>query len=286
MMVSRFEEDRLLLVLQTDHSGVAGFLASHWGNDVFARLQPYNSVVLAAQEHDSGWWSWEIRPELDGSGNPIDYADGGVDPAKHTVFDQVGIARVAEKDPYAGLLVSMHYSGLCSQRFDTTPHLPDKRHVPEVRTFLSNQEALRKQWLTDLRVSPTFKEFATDEQVWTNYKLVQIFDQLGQIVCNRYPFHSTERRTGAPNVLRHTPVAPGKDDVTLHLDIIDETRAIVRPYPFDVSPLSVTFPARLVPRGPYASQDEFLREFYRARRIALTRCFQADYAGLEALGPA
>jgi hypothetical protein len=276
MMVCRFDDERLLLVLQIDHSRVAGFLASHWGNHVFARPRPYLSVVLAAQEHDSSWWEWEARPEIDASGHPIDYADGGVDPARKTVFDRVGIARVAEQDPYAGLLVGMHIAGLCCQRFDTTPHLPDKRHVPEVWTFLREQEATRNQWLADLRESVAFRDFATDEEVWRNYRLVQIYDQVGQILCNRYPFNTTERRTAAPTVLRHAPVAPGEDDVTLHLDIVDEVRAIVRPYPFDVSPLRVTFPARLVPKGPYRSQDEFLGEFYRGERIALTRTLQAD----------
>lgn len=30
-------------------------------------------MVLAAQEHDSGWWEWEIRPRLNDQGYPPDY---------------------------------------------------------------------------------------------------------------------------------------------------------------------------------------------------------------------
>ena len=35
MMVMDFDAKRLLLVLQVDHSHVAGFLGAHWGNRRF-----------------------------------------------------------------------------------------------------------------------------------------------------------------------------------------------------------------------------------------------------------
>src|ERR671925_1733973 len=73
MMVCRYDESRLLLVLQTDHSRVAGLFAARWGNREFASLRPYVSMVLAAQEHDSGWWDWEIKPTVNEQGHPSDY---------------------------------------------------------------------------------------------------------------------------------------------------------------------------------------------------------------------
>ena len=73
MMVSPYDDARLLLVLQIDHSRVAGRLAGHVGNDGFATPRPYASTVLAAQEHDNGWWDWEIMPTLSERGYPLDY---------------------------------------------------------------------------------------------------------------------------------------------------------------------------------------------------------------------
>lgn len=55
MMICRYDDSRLLLILQTDHSRVAGLLAAHWGNTTFSEPRPYTSMVLAAQEHDGGW---------------------------------------------------------------------------------------------------------------------------------------------------------------------------------------------------------------------------------------
>ena len=68
MMVCPYDETRLLLILQVDHSRVTGWFAAHWGNDTFARPSPYAAMVLAAQEHDTGWWDWEIKPTLDPDG--------------------------------------------------------------------------------------------------------------------------------------------------------------------------------------------------------------------------
>src|SRR5262249_59862679 len=122
--------DSLVLVLQTDHSRIAGLLAAHWGNDKFARLNPYASMVLAAQEHDSGWWDWEIKPTLNAQGYPMDYiTGGGLDRAVHLAFDRHGITRVLEQDPYAGLLVSMHLAGLNTQGFGVVPHMMNRQHI-------------------------------------------------------------------------------------------------------------------------------------------------------------
>ena len=41
MMAYPFDDARLLLALQIDHSRVAGYFAAHWGNKDFDRPQPY-----------------------------------------------------------------------------------------------------------------------------------------------------------------------------------------------------------------------------------------------------
>jgi hypothetical protein len=57
MMAYPYDDKRIILALQIDHSRVAGFFAAHWGNKDFDRPSPYDSVVLAAGEHDIGWWN-------------------------------------------------------------------------------------------------------------------------------------------------------------------------------------------------------------------------------------
>src|SRR6516165_9136312 len=52
------------MISQNDHGDLAGQFAAHWGNEQFARLEPYQSMVLAAETHDNGWWDWDIYPSI------------------------------------------------------------------------------------------------------------------------------------------------------------------------------------------------------------------------------
>ena len=146
-----------------------------------------------------------------------------------------------------------------------------------MQEYIRDQETLRLKLVDDLRRSKEFQEVSTDQNYWMNYKLIEVFDQMAQFICNRYPLNSMVRRNGPTNTLNNVPVpvGPGKDDVNLSLDVIGERCALVRPYPFDVNPLEVSFPARLVPRRPYASQEDFLRHFYKAERITISYSLHA-----------
>ena len=118
MMVCPYDDKRLLLILQVDHSKVTGWFAAHWGNDTSRRPSPYAAMVLAAQEHDTGWWDWEIKPQVNDEGLPPDYI-GSIKHLGGKVwldFYRHGIERLAEQDPYAGYIVSLHSDGSAHSR--------------------------------------------------------------------------------------------------------------------------------------------------------------------------
>jgi len=80
MMAYPYDDARLILALQIDHSRVAGYFAAHWGNQKFARPEPYSSVVLAATEHDIGGWEWEMKPSTQYFGQRrLDFYKNSVD---------------------------------------------------------------------------------------------------------------------------------------------------------------------------------------------------------------
>lgn len=94
---------------------------------------------------------------------------------------------------------------------------------------------------------------------------------MGQFVCNRYPFNATHRTNGPSSALSDipAPATPSREDTILTFDIRDERCAVVKPYPFDIDPLPISFPARLVPNRRYGNQEEFLREYYTAKRLTV-----------------
>jgi hypothetical protein len=231
-------------------------------------------MVLAAQEHDSGWWSWEVKPTLDPQGYPVDYI-GSIRKLGKGVwlgFYRDGIERLASRDPYAAYNVSMHGDGLLTQGMGLLPYMPDYTVDSDARDYIAQQKAFRQTLLPSMRDAREWRDFCLDEHLWTNFKYMEVFDQLAQYVCNRYPFNSTERKNGPTNQLSNTPVplGPGEKDTTLTVDVRDESRAVVKPYPFDVDPLPVSFQGRLIEQRAYRTQEEFLGDFYRAERITIT----------------
>ena len=275
MMSYPYDDARLILALQIDHSRVAGYLAAHWGNEEFAQPQPYASVVLAAQEHDIGWWEWEMCPStLNDKGYPLDYHDGSFKYLGQLRLDfyKNAVDHVLQRDPYAALLMAMHGVALMNAGYGKYSYPPDRTSDPRVKAYVDHQEQLRLKLLAQLRVSDHFRTFSSEEQVWTNYEYMEVFDQLAQFLCNRYPLNSDARKLGPTKTLNDVdvPVRPGDKPVKINLDTVGANRAIVRPYPFDCDPLPVSFTARLVPNRIYKNPEDFLAEFYRAERITVT----------------
>jgi hypothetical protein len=279
MMVCPYDDSRVLLILQIDHSRIAGLLAAHWGNDQFARLQPYSSMVLAAQEHDSGWWDWEIKPSVNEQGYPSDYI-GSIKHLGQRVWLDLyrrAIGRIAARDLYAAYFISMHGEALLTKGMGLLPSMPDYTGDPAVQEFIAQQKELRAGWLPTLQKNQALTGVTTEKHLWTNFNLMEVFDQFAQFVCNRYPFNSQVRKNGPTHTLSGlaVPVARERPNVTLTIDVLDEAHAIVRPFPFDVSPLTLSFEGRLVANRPFASQEEFLQQFYRGQRIPINYTMRA-----------
>ena len=236
-------------------------------------------MVLAAQEHDSGWWDWEIKPSVNEQGYPSDYI-GSIKHLGQGVWLDLyrqAIERLAARDPYAAYFVSMHGEALLTQGMGLLPSMPDYRNDSAVQSFIAEQKAPRTRWLAQLQTDAVPRELIQEPQLWTNFKLMEVFDQFAQFVCNRYPFNSQARKNGPTNQLSNipVPVTDGESDVTLTIDVQNEREAIVSPYPFDVSPLPVSFEGRLVPNRSYSKQEEFLEDFYKAERIGISYTLKA-----------
>jgi hypothetical protein len=280
MMAYPYDESRLILALQIDHSRVAGYFAAHWGNKHFDRPQPYCSVVLAAGEHDIGWWEWEMCPStLNDKGQPLDYHDGSLKYLGQLRLDfyKNAVDRVIHRDPYAAMLMAMHGVALMNAGYGKYAYPPDRTSDPRVKAYVDDQEEIRLRLLDQLRQSEQFNQYTSDERVWTNYEYMEVFDQLAQFVCNRYPLNSKARKLGPTNTLNDVdvPTKQGCKAVKINIDTVGENQAVLDPYPFDMDPLPVSFNARLVPNRTYQDGEDFLGEFYRAERITVSHTLKS-----------
>ena len=166
--------DAWQVVLQVDHAELSGAIAEAWAD----RGDHHASVALAARRHDDGWAVWERSPLVDDAGKPVNFLDVRV-PA-HLAFYRAGIAAIADEDPYAGLLVSMHGAGIYRQRYgeDLGLRLSHADEVAElVDAFVAEQEAGH-----DARAAAAG---VADELRWADYRRLQAYDRLSLAFCMR-----------------------------------------------------------------------------------------------------
>jgi hypothetical protein len=256
-----------LAILQEDHADVAAQLAAHWGNDRFARLDPYQTMVFGTIYHDSG--HREMEADL-----PVDVEKGlpyalGRTPAgiRKREADVVNCKWIASRDAYAALVVSVHHAGLRKRRYDTVgradgSRAPDGQQLG-IEDAFRDLEDWQRGWadqlgLDDPRVLAGF---------WHNYRCLQVFDILSLYVC--WDGYDGDRLMEV--TVNKVPVRYGSDEA-VDLQLVPNGADSVRitPYPFDLSPLPISVMTR--PMTPLVDQPQEVTQeaFYKARRLPLT----------------
>ncbi len=243
-MLVRDAGDAWQIVLQTDHADLSGQLAEAWGGGGFARPEPYAPLVRAARCHDDGWAVWEQRPRLGDDGAPQSFMN--VAAPVHLAFYRAGVECLTDQDPAAGLLVSMHMSGLYRQRYDVMPSPP--RMLPEderdlVGAFVQQEEDRQVALRRMLDADETWR--------WTSYALLQVFD-----VVSLY-FGLADVEVGVPGACEAVPTAAGADPVQIAIEPLGPWRVRFDPYPFREDRVALTMRRRLVPKREWLDEDAF-----------------------------
>ena len=283
MIVAETEEG-YRFVTQPDHADLAGQFAERWGNDRFDVPAPYAACVLAAHDHDDGWSSFDRRPRLHDDGTPVDFREMPAEPWVD-LYD-AGIEAVAEADPYAGLLVSLHGAGLRNRRYGLSPNWPETQ--PGFRAFVERQAARQEELARELRAGggssrlseadvellSTMHETGsapadTDSRLWRNYELLQAWDTLSLSFC------TSVSPPSYPEV-GSVPTGPAGSEVTLTIEALDDGEFRVDPYPFDAEPLEVAVPARTVRKADFDDEASLFEAYYGAERETMGFSIRRD----------
>ena len=154
------QEDPMVVIRQTDHAFLTGFFAREWGNEMFARPEPFASFCLAAAEHDNGWQDWELGPGVDPrTFTPYNFMS--VPTEEHVALYQRGIERAVKADLYAGLLVATHCAGLYDRAKATMPGYSAKyvkaQEQQQANDFVQRLRLQQLRLKVDLRNNPATK---------------------------------------------------------------------------------------------------------------------------------
>jgi hypothetical protein len=272
-MVIRREDGRLLLFRQVDHGVLAGHFAEVWGNDAFAAPTPREAVLLAAAQHDEGWRlaDDELLFNADAE-RPQALLE--IEMRDHVPLYRRGVEAVLEQDAYAGLLVSMHWTGLYRQRWGLQQGMArwGLSAEPTPTELLIDEAVLgeERRWI-DLKRELTRDAVRTDfeAELWHNFDLLQAFDLLSLFVClhdgraddgegEAQPVGATLRDLDplpGPRVIPAVPPAVAAQRTTLTLRAAGEGVVSVDPWPFGPDALDVEVPATAIPDVAYADQD-------------------------------
>lgn len=272
-MIVQEEGDQLILIRQTDHAVLSGFFAREWGNDLFQRPEPFQSLLLAASEHDNGWRDWELQPEIDPKTRlPFSFMSLPTD--MHIELYQRGIERVVKSDRYAGLLVSMHASGLYDRARATIPGFSAKyvksTETEQVGGFLQGLKLQQLRLKVDLRADASTKEFAQDKLLEANSRRLEALDRLSLYFCmSSVPHDAT---------IDSVPVDDQGSEVDWELRPVGPNAVSLGPYPFRREPLQVSILARRVPKRLYANSLDFQKTLARAPYSAMNFTLHAGGA--------
>src|ERR1700678_18183 len=140
------------LVTHVDHAQLAGAFAEQWGNDLFPSPEPRERVLRGIQAHDDGWAARDQQAQITRQGKPSAFSVELV--GKYSAFEEIDLAdylavreravrMVAEQDPYAALLVSMHTYELLTARADRSTIQPEE--LPLLDAFLTRQLEFQQQ---------------------------------------------------------------------------------------------------------------------------------------------
>lgn len=262
-MIRRASGKDWLLITQHDHAVLAGELASHVGNEHFAPANPYEQTVTGVRLHDCGWPTHDDAPTINERGDPLDVFEAPRDIAIKAWTTSA--ERAAEKDPYAGILTSLHVLALSVMAIDSDSAHPSwsfedpvaratvvkfQHRQIEFQERLRQRLGLRTETPTATK-QPKESLQRAEDQLKSNVRLLQVMDLLSLgLCCTAPPVEQT------PELFRQ----PGGDGERITMRRAGDELHISA-WPFDVSEIQLQIPVCKVPNRTYAN-DADLRSAY------------------------
>ncbi len=238
-MIVREDGDELVLVRQTDHALLSGWLAAAWGAPPWTEARPRVSCVAAARLHDLPWAAYDETLPCRPDGRPYTFHE-----LARTVTTRLyrrGLDAVEAIDPYAGLLSSLHFSGFFTNHWGwrrgfEPPSLAGEEGQA-IGAFVEHELARQRRLRDLLGVGG-----ARDRELMCGYVWLQLWDRISLDIC-RHGFD------GWAGQYPPAPVSaePGSEVVALRVELEPGGVCRLHPYPLLPRPYRARVPAVRVP---------------------------------------
>ncbi len=255
-MIRRQVDNEFWLITQDDHARLSGELARQFGGRGFpAPSSP--AAIMGIELHDCGWPLHDDKPTLNRQHQPLDVFETPRSIAIPVWERSVEIAMA--RDPFAGLLVSLHVFGLSIFAVEQGSNISSSWNMNEARArfdinrfqhrMIEVQETLRQQlgMRTDRPLLHGISEDLTDpaeSRLKNDFQCLRCMDQLSlSICCTKPPFAVIEPRS----------IRVERTDHEVRLD----------PWPFAPNQIEASFAFRRLPAKEFADDAELRELFFR-----------------------
>jgi hypothetical protein len=238
-VIVREESGHLVLVRQTDHALLSGWLAAAWGAPPWTPPKPYESSVAGARLHDLAWSAFDEALPRRPDGRPYTFHE-----VSRTITTRLylhGLDAVEAIDPYAGLLASLHFSGFFTSHWDwrrgQEPPAVGGEEGAAIDRFVANERTRQRRLRDRLGV-----DAVRDRELMCGYFWLQLWDRISLDICRR-------GFDGWSADYPPTPVCaePRAEVVRLHVELEPGGVCRLDPYPLLPNPYRARVPAVRVP---------------------------------------
>lgn len=248
-MLLRTIDEGWLAVTQPAHARLSAQLASAWGADWTAPVEPRDSVVAGTMLHDIGWLDWESSPTFNTeTGLPHTFLELPI--STHIGMWQRASTSALAFGRYPALLTSLHGTRLYGSR-DLSRLEPEDAAL--IAGFLVDERQRQAGWIVSLAADPATETTVEDETLARNSQYVALWDAMSLAICGgvraERTFQNVPAVDAAGAALRLWPTT---DADTLTLD----------PWPFTDAEVVVTFDGRLI--GERLSDERAMRDVLAA----------------------
>jgi hypothetical protein len=251
------------LITHPDHAHLAGAFASVWGNAQFRKPEPRSRVLKGIACHDDGWAARDAHPSITRQGKPSAFSTELV--GKYSALEEIDLEEylavrdravriIAEQDPYAGLLISMHTYNLLTAHADRSTIAPVGL-VP-LDAFLDRQREYQRELHAAIAADASLTAVeAAAQTILEHFRLLPACDNLSLLTCVAF---------SSPAHLLHLLPLNGEGTAEVKVLPIAPRHFHLTPWPFAEPELSFTFPARHVAGRFFADSQSLEAAFHAA----------------------
>ncbi|WP_309399050.1 DUF3891 family protein [Cerasicoccus maritimus] len=265
-MIRIEEEDSWLLLGHCAHANLAGEFARHWKNECFLPPDPFVHILDAVSRHDDSWGDVDANPVLTPEGNPSAFSSELV--GTYDAFEEIDLddylrvrgeatEKAAARDPYAGILISMHTVNLLTEQADLSTLTPDEAKIHSA--FIDGQLKRQQELIVLLKETGFVESALSETALRRGFEFLQACDSLSLLVGVDFVEpsqlrHAQPMRDGEKAIIKFTPQGNG----VFELD----------PFPLDEVGLSFEIPYVRVPKTATVSLEAYQAAYRVAEHVA------------------